>query len=136
MSKILPDGFVNTDILNDFSVFSLNNSVIGQYAGKVIKGNNNLIIGNNACRIGVDINNSIFLGNDAGSKLLTANQVISIGNDNSSFRTFNKVINIGHNQIDENSNIIKITNDRSLLTPDKIGFNNKGLSEIIIGNIN
>ena len=136
MSKILPDGFVNTDILNDFSVFSLNNSVIGQYAGKVIKGNNNLIIGNNACRIGVDINNSIFLGNDAGSKLLTANQVISIGNDNSSFRTFNKVINIGHNQIDENSNIIKITNDRSLLTPDKIGFNNKGLSEIIIGNNN
>lgn len=137
MSKILPDGFVNTDILNDFSVFSLNNSVIGQYAGKVIKGNNNLIIGNNACRIGVDINNSIFLGTNAGSKLLSANQVISIGDDNSSFRKLNKVINIGNNnEITESSNIISITNDRSLLTPNKIGFHNKGISDIIIGNNN
>ena len=69
MSRILPDGFVNTDIIGDFSVFSLNNTVIGQYAGKVIKGNDNVIIGNNAGKIGVNINNSIFIGADAGEKL-------------------------------------------------------------------
>jgi len=137
MSKILPDGFVNTDILSDFSVFSLNNTVIGQYAGKIIKGNDNLIIGNNAGKIGIDINNSIFLGANSGTKLTGSERVISIGDENSKFRVLKNIVNIGYdNNINESSNFIKITNDRPLITTNNIGLQNKGFSEVSIGNYN
>ena len=136
MSRILPDGFNNTDFLEDISIFSLNNSIIGQYAGKSIRGNNNLAIGVNAGKLGLDINNSIFLGPNAGSKVLNANQVILIGDDNSSFLNLSNIVNIGFNDITTNSNLIKITNDKEILSLNNIGFNNQGFSEISIGNYN
>ncbi len=136
MSKLLPDGFNNTDFIEDISIFSLNNSMIGQYAGKNIRGNNNLAIGVNAGKLGLDINNSLFLGPTAGSNVLNANQVISIGDDNSSFLNLSNIVNIGFNNITTNSNLIKITNDKELLSLNKIGFNNQGFSEISIGNYN
>lgn len=137
MSKILPDGFVNTDIFSDFSVFTLNNTIIGQYAGKIIKGNNNVIIGNNACQIGININNSTFIGAKVGSKIINADNIISIGEDNSKFKTLSNIVNLGfNNDLNESSNIIKISNDRPILSISNIGFQNNGKSQILIGNYN
>lgn len=136
MSKILPDGFVNTDVISDFSLFSLNNTIIGQYAGKVIKGNNNLFIGNNAGKIGVNINNSILIGNESCDKIIDATNTISIGYENTSIRTLNNFVNIGFNNVNQSSNVVNITNDKPILSINNIGLKNQGFSEIIIGNHN
>jgi hypothetical protein len=110
MSKITPDGFVKTDIFNDFSIFNLNNTIIGQYSAKINKGSNNVIIGNNAGKIGLSLNNSTLIGANVGSELLNSDKVISIGNENSTLRDLKQVINIGHLGKIENSNTIHIDN--------------------------
>jgi len=84
MNKIGPDGVATTDIFNDFSIFSLNNINIGQYAAKILQGSNNTILGQNAGKLAVKVNNSIFLGNDAGISVLNGTNNISIGSENSS----------------------------------------------------
>lgn len=110
MSKISPDGFIKTDIFNDFSIFNLNNTIIGQYSAKINKGSNNVIIGNNAGKIGLSLNNSTIIGANAGSELLNSDKIISIGNDNSIVRDLKEVINIGNLGKLENSNTIHIDN--------------------------
>jgi hypothetical protein len=110
MSKISPDGFVKTDIFNDFSIFNFNNTIIGQYSAKINKGSNNVIIGNNAGKIGLSLNNSTIIGANAGGELFNSDKVISIGNENSSVRDLKEIINIGNFGKLENSNTIHIDN--------------------------
>ena len=110
MSKISPDGFIKTDIFNDFSIFNFNNTIIGQYSAKINKGSNNVIIGNNAGKIGLSLNNSTIIGANAGNELFNSDKIISIGNENSSVRDLKEIINIGHFGKLENSNTIHIDN--------------------------
>lgn len=143
MSKISPDGFVKTDIFTDFSIFNYNNIYIGEYAAKINKGSNNLIIGANAGKIGIGLNNSIFIGANAGNEFLDRDKVITIGDIQV---TANKIdtesINIGYN-IRNNSNGIVITNDKQhpqlFLNESSsldIGIYNQGINETSIGNYN
>ena len=89
MSKISPDGNVKSDIFNDYSLFSLNNINIGQYTAKIIQGGNNVILGNTACKIAVNLNNSIYVGDEAGLNIVDGTSNISIGSDNNSLNTNN-----------------------------------------------
>jgi len=143
MSKISPDGSVSTDIFTDFSIFNFKNIYIGPYAAKINKGTNNLMIGNNAGKIGIGLNNSIFIGANAGTKLLNTNNVINIGDIQvSNNKIDTESINIGYN-IRNNSNGIVITNDKQqpqmfLNNNGKldIGIFNQGITETTIGNYN
>lgn len=122
MNKIGPDGVVKSDIFNDFSLFSLNNITIGQYAAKIIQGSNNTILGNNAGLLAVDINNNIYLGFDAGNNIKSGNNSYIIGADNALEPIINNSINIGYNNISNSSITIgdNLTNDNEIV----IGNNN------------
>jgi len=142
MSKISPDGFVKTDLFKDFSIFNQNNVIIGEYAAKLNKGSNNVITGTNAGKIGIQLNNSILFGANAGNELLSSDKTIIIGKTYSNLRDLKEIINIGFNEIQENSNKIIITNDKSpqLFFNNNgnldIGFNNQTNSSLIIGSSN
>jgi len=124
MSKISPNGFINTDIFKDFSIFSYDNTIIGQYAAKINKGSNNVIIGDNAGKIGLKLNNSTIIGANAGNELLTCDKIISIGNENSSIRELKEIINIGNFGKLENNNVIHIDNYNNPINTILNKFNN------------
>ena len=128
MSKISPDGNVKSDIFNDFSLFSLNNINIGQYTAKIIQGGNNVILGNTACKIAVNLNNSIYVGDEAGLNIVDGTSNISIGSDNNSLNTNNtnkttNNINIGYNTA-LNSNSITIGDNLENNADINIGYSN------------
>ena len=86
MNNILPDGSVRSEIFQDFSLFTLNNTIIGQYASKINKGSNNIIIGENAGKIGLKLNNSIIIGANTDDEIISANKIISIGEHKSTLK--------------------------------------------------
>lgn len=139
MSKIGPDGVVKSDIFSDFAIFSLDNITIGQYAAKILQGSNNVILGNNAGLIAVDVNNSIYLGFDAGINVKNGDNNISIGDDNAQEPIINNSINIGYNNISNSTITIgnHLTNDSFInigteKTQIKVGNSNILLNEIQI----
>jgi len=165
MSKISPDGNVKSDTFNDFSLFSLNNINIGQYTAKIIQGGNNVILGNSACKIAVNVNNSTYVGYEAGLNIVDGTSNISIGSENSILNALTNNINIGYNTtlnsnaITVGDNLINDTNinigysnnqlkqnDSNIIINDfkignitNIGFNNNNIDDnykIIIGNYN
>ena len=109
MSKIVNIGNNDTDIFNDFSIFTQYNTIIGQYAAKGIKGSNNVILGRNAGRIAFDINNSVLIGTDAGSSMFLGTRNYIIGADNSTSLFNNKLFNIGYNHIYKHNIDIRIS---------------------------
>lgn len=143
MNKIGPDGTSSTTVFNDFSLFSLNNINIGQYAGKIIQGSNNTILGQNAGIIGLEVNDNILFGFNSGSLIKSGNSNISIGNDNTLLPHIDNCINIGDNYINSTNSItigynvindssINIGYDKSQL---KLNNSNINLNQIEIGNI-
>ena len=117
MNKIGPDGTSSTSVFNDFSIFSLNNINIGQYAGKIIQGSNNTILGQNAGIMALDVNDNILLGFNSGSLIKSGNSNISIGNDNTLLPEINNCINIGDNYINSTNSITigsNLINDSSI----------------------
>jgi hypothetical protein len=161
MSKIGNLGNVDYDVFEDFAVFSLNNTNIGQYTAKGIKGSRNVIIGKNAGKIAYDVNNSVFIGTEAGSTVLNGNRNLLIGEDKSGLLELNSTFNLGFNEIhkdgsltiglglvnsnndilinnyENNSSNIKI-NDFLIGETINLGLNNYPLnnSNIYIGNSN
>lgn len=143
MNKIGPDGVATTDIFNDFSLFSLNNINIGQYAAKILQGSNNTILGQNAGKLAVKVNHSIFLGNDAGISIINGNDNISIGSEKSSLTEINNSINIGINTINSTDSITignNLINDSSInigyeTSQLKLGSSNIVLNDIQIGDL-
>jgi hypothetical protein len=119
MSKISSDGFVKTDIFKDFSLFVADNTIIGEYAAKLNKGSNSVIIGTNAGKIGFKFDNSTIIGPNAGSQLSSSDKIISIGNEGPNYNNLNQIINIGHYGITESSNTIHIDN-LNIPTADRI----------------
>lgn len=110
MNNILPDGSVKTDIFNDFSVFTLENTIIGQYAAKINKGSNNIIIGNNVGKIGLKLNNSLIIGANTENNLISSDKLISIGEHNTTIQNLQDIITIGYNNKIENVNNIYLDN--------------------------
>lgn len=133
MNKITPDKNVKIEIFDDFSLFSLDNIIIGQYAAKIIQGSNNIIIGNNAAKIAIDVNNSIYLGIDSGKNILSGNSNISIGDDIIYNNNINNYINIGLNNNIYNNNSITIGNNLNNSNLINIGYDK---SQININNSN
>lgn len=134
MNKITPDKNIKIEIFDDFSLFSLNNITIGQYAAKIIQGSNNVILGNNAGKIAVEVNNSIFLGINSGTNISSGNSNISIGDDYINLNNIDNSINIGLNNVINKNNSITIGNN--LINNDNnlnIGYSN---SQININNSN
>ena len=123
MDKISYDGSVQAQIFDDFSIFTLDNTIIGQYSAKINKGSNNIIIGTNACKLGLQINNSVIIGANTNQELLEANKFITIGENSIATKNINEIINIGYNN---NSNNINIDN------LDVNYINNKLLNEELI----
>ena len=108
MDRIINDGSVQAHIFDDFSIFTLENTIVGQYSSKINKGSNNTIIGTNAGKIGLQLNNSIIIGANTDQELLNANKLISIGEHSITSRYINETINIGY--YNGNSNNINIDN--------------------------
>jgi len=134
MSKIINIGNNDTDIFNDFSIFTQYNTIIGQYAAKGIKGSNNVILGRNAGRIAFDINNSVLIGTDAGNQMFMGTRNYILGADNSTSLITNKLFNIGYNYINKD-NSINIGNNISNLSQDFIIGNNYHNISILKSNI-
>ena len=143
MNKIGPDGTTSSEIFNDFSLFSLNNINIGQFAAKIIQGSNNTILGHNAGKLAVKVKDAIYIGLNAGYNIESGESNISIGNDNSYLPEINNSINIGNNYINStksitignnliNNSLIDIGYETSEL---KIKDSNINLNQIQIGNI-
>ena len=105
MNNILPDGSVRSEIFQDFSLFTLNNTIIGQYASKINKGSNNIIIGENAGKIGLKLNNSIIIGANTDDEIISANKIISIGEHKSTLKEIKDIITIGYNNPGNLNNI-------------------------------
>jgi len=133
MSKISPNGFIKTDIFNDFSIFSLNNTIIGQYSAKINKGSNNVIIGNNAGKLGLQLNNSIIIGANAENQLLFSDKIITIGNGNGN-GNLKESINIGF--LGNNSNTIHIDYFNNPVNKILDIFNKQFPFDLGIGNLN
>jgi len=132
MNKIAPDRNIKAEIFNDFSLFSLNNVTIGQYSAKIIEGSNNVIVGNNAGKIAIQVSDSIFLGSEASSTLSSGNSNITIGTINSYLSNNNNSINLGFNNTN-NTNSITIGNNLYNSNNINIGYSN---SELKINNSN
>jgi hypothetical protein len=128
MSKIINIGNNDTDIFNDFSIFTQYNTIIGQYAAKGIKGSNNVILGRDAGSIAFDINNSVLIGTDAGKSMFLGAKNYIIGNDNSTALFTNKLFNIGYNHIYKDNSITIGNNISNLYQDFIIGGNNKNVS--------
>jgi hypothetical protein len=128
MSKIINIGNNDTDIFNDFSIFTQYNTIIGQYAAKGIKGSNNVILGKNAGRIAFDINNSVLIGTEAGDSMFLGTRNYIIGADNSTSLFTNKLFNIGYNHIYKDNSITIGHNISNLYQDFIIGGNNPNIS--------
>ena len=137
MDRIINDGSVQAHIFDDFSIFTLENTIVGQYSSKINKGSYNTIIGTNAGKIGLQLNNSIIIGANTDQELLNANKLISIGEHSITSRYINETINIGY--YNGNSNNINIDNldinylNDKLINQDLIKLD---LNDIITSNNN
>ena len=138
MNKIVSGGTSITDIFKDISIFSLQNITIGQYASKIIQGENNVILGANAGKIALDVNNSVFIGANAGTELMNGSSIFNIGNNSINPYNINNLVNIGNNNTILYDNSISIgnnlLNDGLINIEDlKIGNSNILLNDLSIG---
>ena len=138
MSKILSSGDIEGTILNDVSLYTLDTINIGQYSAKALRGIENVIIGKNAGRIGLNVNKSIYIGSEACEYVFSGNNNISIGSDYANTNNINNILSIGYSKT-LNNNSITLGNDNSNIHDINIGFCNNGMvlmdSELIIKNL-
>jgi len=105
MSKITPSGSADNDIFNDFSIFNMQNVIIGQYAAKAMSGGGNTIVGAYAGNLAFNLNTSVLLGYAAGKNIITGDNNYIIGGENTCNFITNNLVNIGYNNVNKHNSL-------------------------------